>query len=114
MEKAKQRIMTEAEIQAAQQPAAAPEPAAAAVEPFVPTDAQAIQFVYMGRERLTAVWAGITALREWSESFDVRGGAPVFGNDALEIVYFSNDLQTLIGDAGSAERATFARLRTDI
>lgn len=102
--------MTEAEIQRAQQA----EMAVSAVEPFALTDAQILQFVFTGRERFTAAWVAVRMLREWSESFDQRGGADVFGNDALEIVYFNNDLQVLIGEKGSAKRASFARLRTDI
>lgn len=87
---------------------------AAAPEPVTVTDAEALQFLYDGRQRLTALGVAARQLREWTEVFERRGGAAVYGDDALEIVYFSNDVQALLDANEAAKRATIARLRTDI
>ena len=86
------------------QPASAPEP-----QPI--TDAQALMFLHDGCQRLTNLWLAMRDLDEWSKVFDQRGGAVTFGNDALTVVYFNNDLQAIID---ATKQATIARLRTDI
>jgi hypothetical protein len=69
------------------------------------------QFLNTGQSALTILAQADEQLRRWSASFEQRGGAPVFGNDALEIVYISNDLKEFL----TPERmATIARLRTDV
>jgi hypothetical protein len=69
------------------------------------------QFVQTGQAALTILAQADEQLRRWAASFEQRGGTPVFGNDALEIVYICNDLQVFL----TPERmATIARLRTDI
>lgn len=113
--------MTEAEIQAAQQgeqqpavtPASAPQVTPiAAPQPQPVTDAEALQFVYDGRQRMTALAVAIRNLREWADVFEQRGGAAVYGEDALAMVTLYDDLQTGFLDA--TKRALFGRLRTDI
>lgn len=84
-------------------------------EPVAPVlDAAALQFVYDGRQRLTAAAVAIRQLREWADVFEQRGGLAVYGNEALEIVYFSNDLQMMMDDKEASKRAAVSRLRTDI
>lgn len=90
--------------------AAAVEPAATPT-PLTVTDAQALQFVYDGRQRLTDVAEALRALGQWAATFEQRGGAEIYGNDALEMVYFYNDFQALMN---ATRQATVARLRTDI
>jgi hypothetical protein len=90
---------------------AAPAPLAAP-GPVGVTDAEALQFVYDGRQRITALAVAVRNLREWVDVFEQRGGAAVYGEDALAMVYLYNDLQAGFLDA--TKRALFARLRTDI
>jgi hypothetical protein len=68
-------------------------------------------FVMSGRSALTVFASGQEALERYGESFEARGGAAVFGEDALEIVTLSNDL---IAFMTPARAAIVARLRTDI
>lgn len=69
------------------------------------------QFVNNGCGMLAVLAQSSEQLKKWSDSFEQRGGQPVFGNDAIEIVYLSNDLQAWL----TPERmATISRLRTDI
>jgi hypothetical protein len=69
------------------------------------------QFVMTGQSALTILAQADEQLRRWAASFEQRGGGEVFGNDALEIVYISNDLKEFL----TPERmATIARLRTDV
>jgi hypothetical protein len=112
--------LTEGEIQAAQaarpEAQAAAEPAAEvapalAPGPIVITDPEALQFVYDGRQRLTALGLALRNLREWSEVFELRGGAAVYGEDALGIVYLYNAMAAF---ATEDRMAVFRRLRTDI
>lgn len=69
------------------------------------------QFVMTGRAALTILAQANEQLARWSASFEQRGGTPVFGDDALEIVYIANDLKAFMTPERSA---TIARLRTDV
>ena len=88
----------------AEQPAAVPGPTTV-------TDAQALQFVFDGRQRLTTAIVAIRALREWADTYTERGGVDVYGPEAAEVFLLNTDLQ---GSLNAAKRAVFARLRTDI
>jgi hypothetical protein len=69
------------------------------------------QFVMTGRSALTILAQAHEQLSKWSASFEARGGTPVYGDDALRIVYLSNDLAAWM----TPERqATIAELRTDV
>jgi hypothetical protein len=68
-------------------------------------------FVDTGCNLLTNLATAAENLLKYSSSFEARGGAETFGNDALEIVYISNGLQTFLTPEF---RATIARLRTDL
>lgn len=74
-------------------------------------EAQKNSFIAEGRIRLTALNNAIRALDDWGDAFTLRGGADVFGNDAALIAGLSDRVQTSITDA---DRATVARLRTDV
>jgi hypothetical protein len=74
-------------------------------------EAEIKSFVAEGRLRLTNLNNAIRALNDWGASFTMRGGADVFGNDAALIAGISNVVQASITDA---DRATVARLRTDV
>ena len=63
------------------------------------------------RGALTSIAQAYERLTIVAASFEQRGGVDVFGNDALEIVYLYNALQTM---ATPEHRATVARLRTDV
>jgi hypothetical protein len=72
---------------------------------------EAASFLAQGRSILTSQAASMETLNTWSQSFDIRGGQPVYGDDALAIVTFSNDLQAWL----TPERAAvIARYRTDV
>jgi len=75
------------------------------------TQGEIDSFVNNGCNFLTNLATAAENLLKYSDSFEARGGTPVFGNDALEIVYISNGLQEFLTEA---HRATIARLRTDI
>lgn len=103
--------MSEAAIQVAQAQAE-PLPMPQAVPGAIPvTDAEALQFIYDGRQRLTALGVALRNLREWSEVFELRGGAVVYGDDALAMVYLYNAMDEFATDE---RMAIFRRLRTDI
>ena len=84
----------------------------AAPAPQPVSDAEALQFVYDGRQRLTALAVAIRNLREWADVFEQRGGTAVYGDDAQAMADLYDDLQTGFLDA--EKRAMFGRLRTDI
>ena len=88
----------------AEQPAAIPGPTTV-------TDAQALQFVFDGRHRLTTAVVALRALREWADTYTERGGALIYGPEAAEVYTLNTDLQ---GALNANKRAVFARLRTDI
>ena len=68
-------------------------------------------FVMTGRSALTILAQGGEQMKKWAESYETRGGAPTFGDDATAIVYLSNDFQAWL----TPERAaTISRLRTDV
>jgi len=75
------------------------------------TPAEVDSFVHNGQTLLTNFANSAENLKKFSDSFEQRGGVPVFGNDALEIVYISNGLVEFLTPE---RRATIARLRTDI
>jgi hypothetical protein len=68
-------------------------------------------FVLTGQNLLTNLGTAAENLKRFSDSFEQRGGTPVYGDDALQIVYISNDLQEFLTPE---HRATIARLRTDL
>lgn len=68
-------------------------------------------FVEDMRAALTIVAQGAERLKVVGDAFEQRGGAPVLGNDALEIVTLSNQIQTFLD---APKRATIARLRVDV
>lgn len=69
------------------------------------------QFNMNGRNALTTLAMGGDQLQKYAASFEARGGAAVIGDEALEIVYISNDFQAWL----TPERAaTLAKFRTDI
>lgn len=68
-------------------------------------------FLMTGRSALTILGQAAEQLKRWSDSFEQRGGTPVFGDDALQIVTISNDLQTWLTPE---RRAIIAELRTDV
>lgn len=69
------------------------------------------QFVTNGQGALTVFAAGAEAMQRWAASFEQRGGGDVFGEDATQIVYLTNDLMAFLTPE---RRATIARLRTDV
>jgi hypothetical protein len=75
------------------------------------TDSENASFVAEGRLRLTALNTSIRSLDDWADAFTLRGGAEVFGNDAALIAGISEKVQGSIDDS---DRATVARLRTDV
>jgi hypothetical protein len=73
--------------------------------------AQIDSFVLTGRNFLTALAGGGEQLAKWASSFEQRGGGEVYGEDATEMVYLSNDFQAWL----TPERlATISRLRMDV
>jgi hypothetical protein len=104
--------MTEPEIQAAQQGAPPTATQTSAPPPVTVTESDALQFVYDGRGRLTALAVAIRNLAEWAGVFEQRGGTPIYGDDALAMVYLYNELEAEF--LSPENRATIARLRTDI
>jgi hypothetical protein len=75
------------------------------------TPAEVDSFVLTGQNLLTNLATAAENLLKWSDSFEQRGGTPVYGDDALQIVYISNGLQTFLTPE---YRATISRLRTDV
>lgn len=69
------------------------------------------RFIQAGRDRLTTLNHAIRQLDDWSDAFMLRGGIETFGNDAALIAAISNKVQGSIEDA---DRATVARLRSDV
>jgi hypothetical protein len=75
------------------------------------TEAEISSFNYTGRSAMTMLAQASEQLERWSASFEQRGGAAVFGDDATQIVYLNNDLKEFM----TPERmATISRLRTDV
>jgi hypothetical protein len=68
-------------------------------------------FLQNGRGSLTGLTLNMEKLANWSSSFDERGGQPVYGDDALNIVTFNNELQDWLTPA---RRATISKYRTDV
>lgn len=68
-------------------------------------------FVMNGRNALTLLAGSSEQLEKYAASFETRGGGEVYGDDATQIVYLSNDLQTWLTPE---RKATIARLRTDV
>lgn len=75
------------------------------------TQAEIDQFVMTGRSALTILAQAAEQLKRFSDSFEVRGGTPVYGDDALRIVTISNDLQAWLTPE---RRAIISELRTDV
>jgi hypothetical protein len=68
-------------------------------------------FVRNGQSNMTAFAQAQEAMARWAASYEQRGGAAIFGDDATQIVYLSNDLVTWM----TPERAaTISRLRLDV
>ena len=75
------------------------------------TEQEIAMFTLSGQNSMTTLAQGGEQLLKWSASFEQRGGGEVHGEDALAIVYLSNDFQEWL----TPERAaTIARLRTDV
>ena len=69
------------------------------------------QFLLTGRSAMTILAQANEQMTKWSASFEARGGQPVYGDEALRIVYLSNDLSEWM----TPERAaTISELRTDV
>jgi len=75
------------------------------------TDEERERFVLEGRNRLTSLNHAIRQLDDWADAFSQRGGMVEFGNDAALIALINAKIQAAIGDD---DRATVARLRTDV
>lgn len=69
------------------------------------------RFLQEGRQRLTNLNMAIQGLDDWADAFMVRGGMPVFGNDAALIAGINDKVQLAIE---VSDMATVARLRTDV
>lgn len=74
-------------------------------------DNETTRFLVEGRNRLTNLNHAIRMLDDWANAFMLRGGMEAFGNDAALIAGVSDKVQASIEDA---DRATVARLRTDV
>lgn len=75
------------------------------------TQAEIDSFVLTGRNFMTALAGGGEQLAKWAGSFEQRGGATVYGDDALELVYFSNQFQEWL----TPDRlATISKYRVDV
>jgi hypothetical protein len=73
--------------------------------------AEVDKFIMSGQSALTILAQAQEALERYAASFEQRGGSEVYGDDATQIVYLSNDLVTWM----TPERAaTIARLRIDV
>ncbi len=68
-------------------------------------------FVITGRSAVSTLAMAGEQLKRFADSFEARGGEPVYGQDALEIVYLSNSFQEWLTPE---RRATISRLRSDI
>lgn len=68
-------------------------------------------FVLEGRNRLTTLNHAIRQLADWSDAFSQRGGMVELGNDAALIALINTKVQ---GAISGEDRATVARLRTDV
>lgn len=79
--------------------------------PVTVTESEALQFVYDGRGHMAALAVAARNLVEWADTFEQRGGTPIYGDDALAMVYLSNDLQAWLTPD---RRALLAKMRTDI
>ncbi len=69
------------------------------------------RFVREGMVRLTDLNAAIQRLDAWADAFVQRGGLVAFGNDAALITGINEKVQGAITET---DRATVARLRTDV
>lgn len=75
------------------------------------TPEEVTAFVNNGRSSLTTLAMGGDQLEKYANAFEARGGATVFGDDALQIVLLSNDFQEWL----TPERlAIINRYRTDV
>lgn len=69
------------------------------------------RFLMNGRSAVTILAGGGEQMAKFAESFEARGGEPVYGTEALEIVYLSNDFQEWL----TPERMnTISKYRNDI
>jgi hypothetical protein len=75
------------------------------------TEQEIANFTMSGRSSMTVLAQGGESLKVYADAFEQRGGEPVFGNDALELVYLSNDYQAWLTPE---RRAVISRLRTDV
>lgn len=75
------------------------------------TPEQIEMFLQHGRNLTGQLAQVIAGYDEWAKSFEARGGAAVYGDDALELVYLSNDLQAWVTPEHAA---TIAKYRSDI
>jgi hypothetical protein len=77
----------------------------------VQTPEEIAAFVQTGCSFLALLGQAAEQLKRYSETFEQRGGQPVYGDDALQVVYISNDLEVWLTPE---RRAVIAELRTDI
>lgn len=71
-------------------------------------------FVQRGKDIMTSLAIHLRQMEEWSAAFDARGGQPVLGQDALDIVSFvSNPLLTVLEDSVTMQ-TIIAKYRTDM
>ena len=68
-------------------------------------------FTFNGSMAMTSMANGGDQMAKWAQSFEARGGADTYGNDALELVYLSNDFQAWLTPE---RKATIAKYRTDV
>ena len=68
-------------------------------------------FLHSGESFLTMLAQAQERLTTWSTSFDQRGGQPVYGQDALNIVTFSNALNAAMTPE---MKAVIAQYRQDV
>lgn len=71
------------------------------------------KFEQAGRQMMTGLAFHLHGLREWKKTFDARGGQPVLGDTALEIVSFvANPLLTVL-DGDATMQTIFAKHTTE-
>jgi hypothetical protein len=68
-------------------------------------------FLHNGESFLTMLAQAQDRLTTWSASFDQRGGQPVYGDDTLLIVTFTNQLNAAMTPE---MRAVVAQFRQDV
>lgn len=78
------------------------------MESLTPEEVQA--FLMTGANAMTILASGGEQMKKWADSFEARGGAEVYGDEALQLVYLCNDFVAWLTPE---RRATIAKYRTD-